>query len=66
MVGKAFTWKAVTDLPLTAELGGTFQRGITSGKKENLYKLVRAKSHGTVKTFLQPFKISTLFLATKL
>ena len=36
MVGKAFAWKAVTDLVLTAELGRSFQRGITSGKKENL------------------------------
>ena len=43
MDGKAFAWKSVTDLALTAELGRPFQRGITSGKKENLYALVRAK-----------------------
>ena len=41
--GKAFAWKSVTDSALTAELGRPFQRGITSGKKENLYALVRAK-----------------------
>ena len=39
MIGKAFVWKAVTESALTAE----FQRRITSGKKENLYALVRAK-----------------------
>ena len=27
MVGKAFAWKAVTNLALTAELGRSFQRG---------------------------------------
>ena len=43
MDGKAFAWKSVTDSALTAELGRPFQRGITSGKKENLYALVRAK-----------------------
>ena len=45
MDGKAFAWKSVTDLVLTAELGRPFQRGITSlsGKKENLYAFVRAK-----------------------
>ena len=43
MVGKAFTWKAVTASALTAELGRPFQRGITSGKKEKLYVLVRGK-----------------------
>ena len=35
----AFAWKAITDSALTAELGRSFQRGITSGKKENLYAL---------------------------
>ena len=35
MIGKAYVWKAVTDSALTAELGRSFQRGITSGKKEN-------------------------------
>ena len=43
MVGKAFAWKAVTASALTAELGKPFQRGMTSGKKENLYALVRGK-----------------------
>ena len=43
MDGKAFAWKSVTDSASTAELGRPFQRGITSGKKENLYPLVRAK-----------------------
>ena len=43
MDGKAFAWKSVTDSALTAELGRPFLRGITSGKKENLYALVRAK-----------------------
>ena len=43
MDGKAFARKSVTDSVLTAELGRPFQRGITSGKKENLYALVRAK-----------------------
>ena len=43
MIGKAIVWKAVTESALTAELGRSFQRGITSGKKENLYALVRAK-----------------------
>ena len=43
VIGKAFAWKVVTDSALTAELGRLFQRGITSGKKENLYALVRAK-----------------------
>ena len=38
MVGKALAWKeAVTDSTLTVEFGRSFQRGITSGKKENLY-----------------------------
>ena len=49
MVGKAFTWKAVTDSALTAELGRLFQRGITSGKKESLYALVPAKIYLTYK-----------------
>ena len=44
MVGKAFAWKAVTDSALAAELGRSFQKGITSGKKENLYALVREKN----------------------
>ena len=43
MDGKAFAWKSVTDSALTAESGRPFQRGITSGKMENLYALVRAK-----------------------
>ena len=43
MDGKAFAWKSVTDSALTAELGKPFQRGIISGKKENLYALLRAK-----------------------
>ena len=43
MVGKTFAWKAVTDSALTAELGRPFQRGITSGKEENLYALMRGK-----------------------
>ena len=43
MDGKAFAWKSVTDSTSTAELGRPFQRGIRSGKKENLYPLVRAK-----------------------
>ena len=43
MIGKAYVWKAVTDSALTAELGRSFQRGIKSGKKENIYALVRAK-----------------------
>ena len=43
MDGKAFAWKSVTDSALTAELGRPSQKGITSGKKENLYALVRAK-----------------------
>ena len=43
MDGKASAWKSVTDSALTAELGRPFQRGITSGEKENLYALVRAK-----------------------
>ena len=43
MVGKALVWKAVTDSALTAALGRSFQSGITSGKKESLYALVRAK-----------------------
>ena len=43
MDGKAFAWKSVTDSASTAELGRPFQRGIRSGKKENLYPLVRAK-----------------------
>ena len=43
MDGKAFAWKSVTDSASTEELGRPFQRGITSGKKENLYALVRAK-----------------------
>ena len=42
MVGKAFAWKAVTDSALKAELGRSFQKEITSEKKENLYALVRA------------------------
>ena len=40
MVGKAFAWKAVTDSALTAELGRSFQRGITSMKKETLYAFI--------------------------
>ena len=51
MVGKAFAWKAVTDSALTAELGRSFQRGITSGKKENLYALVRAKMSELMRMF---------------
>ena len=43
MDGKAFAWKSVTDSALTEDLGRLFQRGITRGKKENLYALVRAK-----------------------
>lgn len=43
MDSKALAWKSVTDSALTAELGRLFKRGITSGKKENLYALVRAK-----------------------
>ena len=43
MDGKALAWKSVTDSALTAELGRLFKRGITSGEKENLYVLVRAK-----------------------
>ena len=43
MIGKAYVWKVVTDSVLTAELGRSFQRGITSGKKENLYALMGAK-----------------------
>ena len=43
MIGKAYICKAVTDSALTAELGRSLQRGITSGKKENLYALVLAK-----------------------
>ena len=38
MIGKAYVWSAVT-----AESRRSFQRGITSGKKENLYALVCAK-----------------------
>ena len=36
MDGKAFAWKSVTDSALTAELGRPSQKGITSGKKENI------------------------------
>lgn len=37
MIGKAFTWKAVADSVLTADMGRLFQRGMTSGKKEQIY-----------------------------
>ena len=44
MVGEAFAWTAVTDSPLTVELGRSyFQRGITSGKKENLISIGASK-----------------------
>jgi len=43
MIGKAYVWKTVTDSALTTELGRSFQRDITSGKKEHLYALVQAK-----------------------
>ena len=56
MDGKAFAWKSVTDLVLTAELGRPFQRGITSlsGKKENLYAFVRAKIRLNLWRWLEP------------
>ena len=43
MVGKAFAWKTVTDSALTADMGRLIQRGMASGKNENLYALVRTK-----------------------
>ena len=49
MVGKAFTWKVVTDSALTAELGRLFQRGITSGKKRKLLCI------GASKNMFEPF-----------
>ena len=42
LIDKAFVWKAVPESALRAQLGRSFQRGITSGKKENLYALLRA------------------------
>ena len=41
-LAKKFAWKAVTGSALTAELGRSFQRGITSRKKENLYASIGA------------------------
>ena len=66
MIGKAFVWKVVTDSALTAELGRSFQWGITSGKNENLYALVRAflmwkfADDTTVSEVIPEFKNSSL------